>query len=107
MFQFLRGIVLVVVVMLGCEAALARTANEVVPGCRDAIAGKDMNWLACLGASEALWKEAVGICVPIDVTTEQVIQVSIKYIDDRPARMHESFNALAVEALRAAWPCKK
>jgi len=26
------------------------------------------------------------------------------YIDSRPARLHESFYALALEALRNAWP---
>jgi hypothetical protein len=31
----------------------------------------------------------------------------VKYIDDRPARMHENFKVLAIEALRAAWPCEK
>jgi hypothetical protein len=37
----------------------------------------------------------------------QSIRVVVKYIDDRPERQHEDFMALALEALRAAWPCKK
>src|SRR5258708_9926592 len=30
----------------------------------------------------------------------------IAYIEARPTRMHESFNDLALEALRTAWPCR-
>jgi hypothetical protein len=47
------------------------------------------------------------LCIPNAVTNGQMVRVVVKYIEDRPARMHENFKALAVEALRAAWPCKK
>jgi Rap1a immunity proteins len=33
--------------------------------------------------------------------------VVIKYIEARPERMHEQFGKLALEALTAAWPCKR
>ena len=48
------------------------------------------------------------ICVdfPPGVTNSQKIKVVIAYIEARPARLHESFVDLALEALRAAWPCK-
>ena len=35
------------------------------------------------------------------------ISVVIKYIEARPERMHEQFGDLAIEALMAAWPCKR
>jgi hypothetical protein len=31
----------------------------------------------------------------------------MKYIDSRPERLHQDFRALALEALQAAFPCKK
>jgi Rap1a immunity proteins len=40
------------------------------------------------------------------VTVGQEIMVVVAYIDARPARMHENFGVLALEALRTAWPCK-
>ena len=43
---------------------------------------------------------------PERVTTEQMVRVVVTYIEGRPARMHEPFNHLALEALRAAWPCR-
>jgi Rap1a immunity proteins len=35
----------------------------------------------------------------------QGVQIVVKYIDARPARLQENFNKLAAEALRQAWPC--
>jgi hypothetical protein len=35
-----------------------------------------------------------------------MVLVVVKYIDERPERMHERFTKLAYEALKAAWPCK-
>jgi hypothetical protein len=44
--------------------------------------------------------------IPDGVATGQMVRVVVSYIDARPARMHEPFKGLALEALRAAWPCK-
>ena len=44
--------------------------------------------------------------IPRGVNYEQSVRVVIRYIEMRPQTMHESFNALALEALRAAWPCR-
>jgi len=41
------------------------------------------------------------------VTTVQSVAVVVKYIEARPERMHELFGVLALEALTAAWPCKR
>jgi hypothetical protein len=35
-----------------------------------------------------------------------VVGVFIASVEARPQRMHEPFRQLALEALRAAWPCK-
>jgi Rap1a immunity proteins len=45
-------------------------------------------------------------CLPDGVTTGQMILVVVAYIDARPARLHDDFKRLALEALRAAWPCR-
>jgi Rap1a immunity proteins len=47
------------------------------------------------------------VCLPPGVTNFQAIRVVVKYIDDQPARLHDNFKALTLEALQAAWPCKK
>jgi hypothetical protein len=45
--------------------------------------------------------------VPDGVTNRQGVAVVVKYIEARPERMHERFSVLAIEALTAAWPCKR
>lgn len=44
--------------------------------------------------------------IPAGVTLGQEVRVVISYIEVRPARMHEPFRGLALDALRTAWPCK-
>jgi hypothetical protein len=46
-----------------------------------------------------------GICVPVGTTAQQATSIVVQYIDGQPARIHEDFNRVAVEALRANWPC--
>ena len=117
MLQFLRGIAFMIVVLLLCEAAVAQdpdklfSANQIMSGCRAIIskndAGTSFFQAHCLGIVEAISVVAPDLCIPPGVTTGQDIRVIVKYIDDRPARLHERFIPLALEALRAAWPCKK
>ena len=44
---------------------------------------------------------------PKEVTSGQALTVVIRYIEARPERMHEEFQRLVLEALSAAWPCKR
>jgi hypothetical protein len=39
--------------------------------------------------------------------TGQAVGVVVRYIDQRPERMHEKFMTLALEALQQAWPCRR
>jgi Rap1a immunity proteins len=107
------------------------TAAEIIPGCREAISmlhnapttstevafemgicwgtivgislmGSNLRWL-----SETKQPRSLCIDKPLKgATLEQMIRIVIAYVDARPARLHEKFSFLALEALRAAWPCK-
>src|SRR5262245_46028945 len=105
------------------------SANYVLPGCQDflglkqpdtgrqgfcagtvagiSFAGKELHRLRPAYPSES---EAVTglycLDIPEKVTLMQLVRGVIAYIEARPARMHESFNDLALEALRTAWPCR-
>jgi len=89
------------------------SANYMMPGCRAVIAGaKERFYLqgACTGTAYGLtvMGNTLGVlCVPREVTRNQLVHVVVVYIDKRPARMHESFPTLAVEALMEVWPCPK
>lgn len=114
MFTFVRGIVLVVAMLFGCDATIAvdmGSANHIMPGCRSftqtPAKGLEAAFLSgeCMGIIETI----VGLglaCAPKGSTHEQGVRVVVKYIDERPARTHENFMLLAQEALRAAWPCR-
>lgn len=44
-------------------------------------------------------------CSP-GATMSQYLKVAVRYVEQRPSRHHENFTILALEALRAAWPCR-
>ena len=122
--------------LFGAALALTLTAAEdttsakyILPGCQDflnlkqphtdrrgfcagtvagiSFVGKDLHRLRPSYPSES---EAVTwlycLDIPEKATLMQLVRVVIAYIEARPARMAERFNDLALEALRAAWPCR-
>jgi hypothetical protein len=48
------------------------------------------------------------LCIdaPSGVTNGQMVRVVVRHIEAQPARMHQAFSHLALDALRDAWPCK-
>jgi hypothetical protein len=91
------------------------SANYLMPACKK-FANSDFNvnslsFLSgvCAGTIGTLMtiSSVLHICLPPQVTNGQAVQVVIQYIDAQPARLHENFTLLAIEALREAWPCKK
>ena len=95
------------------------SADYLMPGCRDfvthssgsggALSSNPFLEGACAGTIHALLAvgDFIGVCQPEGVTVEQAIRVVIQYIDAEPALMHEGFDALAILALRKAWPCQQ
>jgi len=84
------------------------SAESKIGGCRNYFANSGDDLFSqgyCAGAVQALVEFAAGACAPKTATNMQGVQIVVKYIDARPARLHESFNKLAGEALRQAWPC--
>lgn len=61
----------------------------------------------CTGLVVGVAYAARDVCPPDSATNEQGVRVVVAYIDRIPARMHEPFAKLSIEALRAAWPCKR
>lgn len=96
---------------LTCGEAFAEdplSASSNIVGCRNYISNsKDDLFLQgyCAGSVQALVEFAAGACAPKGATNMQGVQIVVKYIDARPARLQENFNKLAAEALRQAWPC--
>ncbi len=107
-------------------SAQVNSANEMMPHCRNALDPKSAENLyaqgACVGTIVGIAFVAVSLnalspsdenvrrelCVNPSATGTkgQLVRTVVAYIDARPARMHESFDELALEALRTARPCK-
>jgi len=95
-----------------------KSANYILPGCRHVapmasgrVGPADLNFKAglCVGQVSAIAVAAPLLrediwCIPESVTRGQMVQVVIRWIDERPNRMHEPFVTLA---LMDAWACKK
>lgn len=105
----------VAVLVLAATSARAQedkdSANWVMPGCYAVLQMDDVFRAGvCTGIVRTLWE--IGgrgtriVCSPSGATQAQAIRVVIQYIEARPARMHEPFTQLAIEALAAAWPCR-
>ena len=125
MIQCVRGVLIVASLILNLGAAFAQphhhaSAKALMPGCRNFI--KDGGWPTsqpamllsrpaqlqmslCLDKVLRLEYAHPSICSPRHWTIEQLVGVVVKYVDSRPARLHEDFTKLAIEALQATWPC--
>lgn len=99
-------------------AALAQSqdmasANYLMPGCRNFVDGAAHGHFlqgACAGvvrATSYFGRSNLGACVPEGTTFNEATKVIIVYVDERPERMHERFEKLALEALQQAWPCTR
>ena len=88
------------------------SANSVMIGCRELTKSQKepLRQGTCFGIVRAMFfygKSHFGICAPDKANVGQAIRVVIAYIDQRPSRMNERFEDLALEALQQAWPCRR
>jgi len=112
----------ITVMTLNCGVAVAgpklTSADYVMPGCREAASlitfsnvGESEEQASLMGfcagtvVGLSFMGQPYAICVPPGTTSQQATGVVVRYIDGQPRRIHEDFNPLAVEALRANWPC--
>lgn len=76
----------------------------------DLDTGVSVNWYQagfCSGYVNGVWNTSDKFCDPKGITLGQVVRVVLKYLNDHPERLHEHEAELVVDALRAAWPCKR
>jgi hypothetical protein len=93
------------------------SVNALIPMC--ALASKILNGNVrldaldsykagyCLGIVQTAYdlSPAFQVCHPTGVELRQRLRIALLYILKNPARLHEPFELLALEAFREAWPC--
>ena len=57
------------------------------------------------GSGDALI--GAGACLPPQVTTQQLIDVAVKFLRENPQHRHEHATAIFMDAWGTAWPCKE
>jgi hypothetical protein len=115
---------LTIMAVAAAEGGLA-SANQLLPGCRAYLSPRSTSATFSNGFNQGICAGIVGAIanmvsgdlgvtgnwrcakVPDGVTGEQAVRVVVRYIEERPNRMHESFEALTLEAILQAWPCRK
>jgi len=45
--------------------------------------------------------------IPVGITTQQLVDVVVKYGETFPELTHRPFTVLVMSAMRVAWPCEK
>src|SRR5262245_51606813 len=95
------------------------SANSVLPGCKTFAGDAATSWkmvaaanfcagivYGLAGSGEYLTPPEWQSCAPPTSTARQLAKVVIRYIEERPQRMHEDFRILTKEAFHNAWPGK-
>lgn len=44
-------------------------------------------------------------CLPLEVTAEQLMRVTLKFLREKPQALHHRFDALIAASLMEAFPC--
>src|SRR5262249_14176854 len=109
------AILILLALTMPASAQATTTANQMLQGCKglrdDRMnSGVSVYQQGRCGGYVASLVYGVGgqeFCSPEGVSISRAVAVVIKYIEARPERMHESFGVVALEALIAAWPCKR
>ncbi len=100
----------------GIAAEDAGSASSTVQGCRSLSDEKSGRYIfidyismqaTCTAQIDAIVETSDKICPPDRATNVQAQQMVVSYIDQQPARLHERFTRLALEALVSAWPCPR
>lgn len=62
--------------------------------------------ILALANVEPFLEDKLRACIPEGATPGQISQVIVNYIEAHPELRHKPFLVLAIEATKAAWPCR-
>jgi Rap1a immunity proteins len=94
----------------GAQDNKAVSGNSLLEGCQAAVneaSSRQFQQGYCLGVIFTVGEMSPNVCPGNEVTALQSLRVVVKYMENHPESLHESFRALAIRALSAAFPCKQ
>ena len=98
-----------------CSNLLAGDGSELLHICQTYLdedqmkesisSGFCIGFLHGVSSTTAIFPELFRVCIPDGVSSDQLVRVVIKYLEDHPAELHEQELVLTVLAFREAFPC--
>ena len=110
MKKYLLLVLAFALIATSCFGAF-RSGNELLRNCESQSPNEvffcNGYVLAVHDASQDFTPEGYGpyICLPVNVTVEQVKRVIVKFLNDNPSSLHYSASSLASTALQKSFPC--
>ena len=109
-----RAIAVLAGMLLACEAAAVTTGTDLLGYCAGAESEATVESGICRGYVSAVADmmtnypfAGLKACLPFDVTTDQLVSVSSKYLRDHPGVLHLSAYTNIAAALVLAYPCQR
>jgi hypothetical protein len=110
----MKGLAAAVFVLAQLSVASAQSGNDMLTPCKQFVNGEAFGFREglCAGAVTSLnfissiYPPQHRFCAPVEVTNNQLVRVVVAFMEANPARLHEDYRSLAMQALRQAWPCK-
>jgi hypothetical protein len=104
-FAFAQNVASASYYLPGCKAYNEKGEPPVPVALRMTKCHGVIETLMILGVSKKLSQDNQ-LCFPDGLTANQVTAAVAQYVEQHPARQRETFVPLALEAMRATWPCK-
>lgn len=128
---YLALVMAIGMIMANESRAVTRTGNDLLTDCRNLVSMNRIDDVArdrvlgmgyCIGLIDGFVtfnyiyetvlvtegdRSAIQMCLPERISTRQIAEIIVNYMETHPERMAESGQALAAQALISRYPCKE
>jgi hypothetical protein len=109
-----RAILLLIGMLLACPAGAVTTGYDLLESCSETKTDTPFESGVCNGYVRAVADvmfnypfSGLQACFPVDVTRDQLVGVSIKFLREHPGVLHLSAYHNVASALLLAFPCNR
>jgi phosphoglycolate phosphatase-like HAD superfamily hydrolase len=109
-----RAILLLIGMLLACPAGAVTTGYDLLESCSEAKSDTPFESGVCTGYVRAVADvmfnypfTGLQVCFPVDVTRDQLVGVSIRFLREHPGVLHLTAYHNVASALLLAFPCKR